>query len=29
MLKERAQATNPKLENYKELPLHICKLPLN
>jgi hypothetical protein len=29
MLKKRAQTTNPKLENYKELPLHTCKLPLS
>jgi hypothetical protein len=27
----QAKSTNhrPKLENHKELPLHICKLPLN
>jgi hypothetical protein len=29
MLKQRAQTTNPKLEHHKELPLHICKLPLS
>jgi hypothetical protein len=29
MLKKRAQTTNPKLEQHKELPLHICKLPLS
>jgi hypothetical protein len=29
MLKQRAQTTKPKLEDHKELPLHICKLPLN
>jgi hypothetical protein len=28
MLKQRVQTTNPKLEHHKELPLHICKLPL-
>jgi hypothetical protein len=28
MLKHRAQTTNPKLEQHKELPLHICNLPL-
>jgi hypothetical protein len=27
MLKKRAQTTNPKLEQHKDLPLHICKLP--
>jgi hypothetical protein len=29
MLKQRAQATNPKLKNHKELPLRTCKLPLD
>jgi hypothetical protein len=29
MLKQREQTTNPKLEQHKELPLHICKLPLS
>jgi hypothetical protein len=29
MLRQRAQATKPKLENHKELPLHTCMLPLN
>jgi hypothetical protein len=29
MLKQRAQTTEPKLEHRKELPLHICKLPLS
>jgi hypothetical protein len=29
MLKQRAQTTKPKLEQHKELPLHICKLPLS
>jgi hypothetical protein len=29
MLKQRAQTTNPKPENDKELPLHTCKLPQN
>jgi hypothetical protein len=29
MLKKRAQTTNPKLEQHKELPLHICKLLLS
>jgi hypothetical protein len=29
MLKQRAQITEPKLEHHKELPLHICKLPLS
>jgi hypothetical protein len=29
MLKQKAQTTNPKLEQHKELPLHICKLPLS
>jgi hypothetical protein len=28
-LKQRAQTTNPKLEQHKELPLHTCKLPLS
>jgi hypothetical protein len=29
MLNQGAQSTNPKLEQHKELPLHICKLPLS
>jgi hypothetical protein len=29
MLKQRAQTTETKLEHHKELPLHICKLPLS
>jgi hypothetical protein len=29
MLKQRAQNTKPKLEHHKELPVHICKLPLS
>jgi hypothetical protein len=29
MLKQRVQTTNPKLEQHKELPLHICKPPLS
>jgi hypothetical protein len=29
MLKQRVQTTEPKLEHHKELPLHICKLPLS
>jgi hypothetical protein len=29
MLKQRAQTTNLKLKQHKELPLHICKLPLS
>jgi hypothetical protein len=29
MLKQRAQTTEVKLEHYKELTLHICKLPLS
>jgi hypothetical protein len=29
MLKQRAQTTNPKLKQHKEIPLHICKLPLS
>jgi hypothetical protein len=29
MLKQRVQITEPKLEHHKELPLHICKLPLS
>jgi hypothetical protein len=29
MLKQGAQTTEPKLEHHKELPLHICKLPLS
>jgi hypothetical protein len=29
MIKQRAQIINPKLEQHKELPLHICKLPLS
>jgi hypothetical protein len=29
MLKQRAQTTDPKLEQHKELPLHVCKLFLS
>jgi hypothetical protein len=29
MLKQRAQTTNPKLEQHKELPLSQSTLPLN
>jgi hypothetical protein len=29
MLKQRAQTTDPKLEQHKELPLHACKLFLS
>jgi hypothetical protein len=29
MLEQRAQTTKPNLEHHKELPLHICKLPLS
>jgi hypothetical protein len=29
MLKQRAQTTNSKLGQHKELPLHTCKLPLS
>jgi hypothetical protein len=29
MLKQRAQTTNPKLEQHKVLLLHICKLPVS
>jgi hypothetical protein len=27
MLKQKAQAANPKLENHKELPLNQCNFP--
>jgi hypothetical protein len=27
MIKQKAQTTNPRLKNYKEQPLHTCKLP--
>jgi hypothetical protein len=29
MLKQGAQTTEPKFKHHKELPLHICKLPLS